>query len=202
MKLIFIRHGQSTANLKQVIANRGFQYPLTETGIQQVHSLTHALAKFRVEAIYTSPLLRAVQTAEILQTQFRCPILMSPALREYDLGVFEGQSNKAAWMIYKIIKLAWLKGFHSVHPTEGESLLELIERFRPLIKTLKDRHPADGNLILVGHGGLYRHVLPVVAKNLNAKWCANHPLDNTQFVILNSSFPDQWICQTWGNHNF
>lgn len=66
MKFYFVRHGESETNVHGIFSNRGYQHPLTKKGIQQAQELVRQLAGASINRIYTSPIMRAVQTAEIL----------------------------------------------------------------------------------------------------------------------------------------
>jgi broad specificity phosphatase PhoE len=65
MRLYFVRHGQSVANVQMVISNRDLFHPLTELGRQQAEALAQSLAEVPVAALYSSPIVRAAQTAQI-----------------------------------------------------------------------------------------------------------------------------------------
>ena len=66
MRLYFIRHGESEANVLHEISNRGAKHGLTEKGRAQVAALAQKLGAIPFVKLYSSPLLRAIQTAEIL----------------------------------------------------------------------------------------------------------------------------------------
>ena len=65
-KLYFVRHGESEANTLRIISNRESRFGLTALGRQQALTLAHSLSAVPISAIFTSPLLRARQTADIL----------------------------------------------------------------------------------------------------------------------------------------
>ena len=93
MKLYFVRHGESEANLLNEFSNRGSKHGLTDKGRQQAHTLAQSLQTAPVAAIFSSPLLRARQTAEILSQTLGVPYRVTDALREFDCGVLEGKSD-------------------------------------------------------------------------------------------------------------
>ena len=93
MKLYFVRHGESEANTAHVISNHGWMHPLTETGQQQARDLAARLSPIGAKIIYTSPLRRAVETAEILALALKLPVQVDDALREYDCGDVEGKAD-------------------------------------------------------------------------------------------------------------
>ena len=101
MKIYFLRHGESEANLLREFSNRGVKHPLTEAGRRQAHVLADALRGAGITRLYSSPLLRAVQTAEILGAEWQVPWETSSALREFDCGVLEGRSDAAGWAAYE-----------------------------------------------------------------------------------------------------
>jgi broad specificity phosphatase PhoE len=92
LKILFVRHGESQANPDRVFANRvGIPGDLTPVGVAQAHALAWSLAPKPVTHIYTSPLARARQTAEILANTLGVPATITDALREYDVGDFGAQ---------------------------------------------------------------------------------------------------------------
>jgi len=92
LTVLFARHGESTANLDRIFANRdGSTGNLTEAGIAHAHALAERLRDRGVTEVRTSPLPRAEQTATIVATALAVPIGIEPALREYDVGDYEGE---------------------------------------------------------------------------------------------------------------
>ena len=84
MELYFVRHGESVANRTRAFANSGSSHhPLTPRGIKQAQRLTATLSSTSIARIYSSPLLRAVQTADILAQTMQAPIEVAEALREW-----------------------------------------------------------------------------------------------------------------------
>jgi broad specificity phosphatase PhoE len=73
MKITFVRHGESVANLLNKFSNRGLRHGLTERGRTQATALARQLGNLPVSRILSSPLLRAVQTAEILARDLNVP---------------------------------------------------------------------------------------------------------------------------------
>lgn len=94
MKLYFVRHGQSEANLLNEFSNRGYKNGLTALGREQAHQLADRLKPDSLSYIYSSPLMRAVQTAEILSNELDLEFETKDALREYDLRHFGRQVGR------------------------------------------------------------------------------------------------------------
>ncbi len=145
MGLYFVRHGESEANTLGVIANRGLKYGLTDTGRQQAAALAVRLKDIRFAQIYSSPLLRAIQTAEILARELDLtgfgnlsgPVEITDALREFDCGVLEGESSRAHGDDYGQLFRDWQAGKWDSRMGSGESLLDVQARFLPFIEHLK-----------------------------------------------------------------
>ena len=88
-KLYLIRHVQSAGNAEGRFGGHG-PTPLSELGSRQAELVGEMLAKEGVSAIYSSDLLRAVQSAEPLSKLIGVPIVKTPAFRERHVGVLEG----------------------------------------------------------------------------------------------------------------
>ncbi len=174
MRLYFTRHGESEANVLREISNRGQRHPLTEKGRQQAQALAAELLPAGITAIYTSPLLRAVQTAEILSEALGVGFEVTDALREYDCGILEGKSDPATWAAFWALREAWWPGRQWERRIEGgESFLDMQARFVPFIDgLLAADNQRDANLVLIGHGGLYLSMLPLVLVNVDFEFAA------------------------------
>ena len=191
--LYFVRHGESEANLLWEFSNRGEKHPLTELGSQQAEALARNLAGLPLTKIYTSPLLRARQTAQILGDALNIPIETTDALREYDCGLLEGRSDKAAWALYWQVYNAWLAGDLDMCLRGGESFNDMQARFVPFIDDLTT---TEGDIIFVSHGGLYCLMLPLVLTNIDHQWAHDHSIGNT-VVIQAKTGPKGMVCLDW-----
>ena len=192
MRLYFTRHGESEANVLREISNRGLKHPLTEKGRQQAQALAAELLPAGITAIYTSPLLRAVQTAEILSEALGVGFEITDALREYDCGILEGTSGPETWAAFLALREAWWPGRQWERRIEGgESFLDMRARFVPFIDELlavDDR--SNKALVLIGHGGLYLSMLPLVLVNVDFEFAAHQPFPNTGTVLAESDSPE------------
>ncbi len=163
MHLVFARHGESEANLRRTIANRADGPGLTAAGREQVARLAAALGDVPIGRVVASPLRRAVESAELLGSALGVEVDVSEALREFDCGIHEGRSDAAAWAAHAAIQVAWLDPARADDRIEGgESLTDLRARFRPFVDGLAATTDEAGGVVCVGHGGLFRWVLPAV----------------------------------------
>ena len=196
MKLYFVRHGESEANLLHEFSNRGFKHELTERGFQQAEQLGLNLHPIPFKKIYSSPLKRAVQTAEILQRLLNCPLEISDALREFDTGVLEGKSDSESWKIHTWVLDQWLTGNWEAHIPGGESRLDIQARFMPLIDMLM-QNLTEENILLVGHGGIFQCMFPLIFTNLDDDSIRKFQFQHTMPIIAEAR-SDGLYCTHWG----
>lgn len=95
MNLIFMRHGESEGNLKEVLYGHT-DYPLTDRGVKQVTVITKMLAGCQIDGIFTSPLIRAKVLAEALAESRTVPLTVDERLREIHFGVYEDMNRHMA----------------------------------------------------------------------------------------------------------
>ena len=95
-RVILVRHGQSTYNIESRIQGRLDASVLTETGQNTARQVGEALQSLKFDAIYSSPLQRAKQTAEIIHSYLESPppVQIKENLREIDLPLWEGMMRE------------------------------------------------------------------------------------------------------------
>lgn len=184
VNLYFARHGESEANVLAVISNRGRVHGLTEKGRGQARELAARLSGVRVAAIYSSPLLRAEQTAELLSASLGVPYEVTDALAEYDCGVLEGKSDAESWRIHRAMMADWINGVRETIIEGAETYADIEARFVPFVRGLVEQRGTSGDtILLIGHGGLYMTMLPLVLANLPVGSTVELPFPNTGYVL-------------------
>jgi broad specificity phosphatase PhoE len=196
MKLYFVRHGESEANTLGIISNRGLMYGLTDTGHQQAAALAAKLKDIRFARLVSSPLLRAIQTAEIVSRELGVPYEVTDALREYDCGSLEGQPFPPHLDDYLHLFSDWQAGQWDSHFEGGESLLDIQARFVPFIERITRECGETDNILLVSHGGTLLGALPIVLKNIDHAFAYGHHVGNTA-VIIAEARPEGLACLAW-----
>ena len=88
--IIFLRHGQAKNNTERILAGRTPGVPLTETGINQAEKAGEFLKDMDISAIYSSPIERAKNTAEIVGKHNSIDVKIDDRLIELDMGKFTG----------------------------------------------------------------------------------------------------------------
>jgi len=198
MKLVFVRHGESTANRLREFSNSGFKHPLTEEGVGQAIKLAVNLSGLHVAQIYTSPVLRAVQTAQVLADQWIAPLRITEALREWDVGIYEGSTGPSGWELHRKVQQDWFeKGQLDSCMPGGESYKDIQARFVPFIEEiLRTQNNPDLDMILVSHGGLYIAMLPEILKNIAHAYARGHAVPYTGCVVAEPG-SDGLVCLSW-----
>jgi broad specificity phosphatase PhoE len=156
MNIIFVRHGQTdaNANMQGGKAIQELDEPLNALGQQQAESLAHELKSAKFDAIVSSPLRRALQTAEIINKYHAKPIEIANDLRERDAGAY---IDTSVWNeLFDFEKNIPLKN--------GESLDDFFDRVENRLGSLAQRYP-DKTLVVVSHGGVH-HVVYAYANKL------------------------------------
>lgn len=197
MKLFFTRHGESQANIERIISNRALPHALTAIGRSQAATLAEQLATESMTAIYASPILRAQETAQIIAQRLGAPVYTSAALREFDCGYVEGRGDAEAWAAHHAVVTAWANRDYAQCIPGGESFFDMQARFVPFIQSLVDAHAQkDAAVLLIGHGSLLTHMLPLVLMNIDRAFIDHHGMRNCVYIraVVNEGnlFCEQW----------
>ncbi|HYJ91604.1 MAG TPA: histidine phosphatase family protein [Pyrinomonadaceae bacterium] len=166
-KLFLIRHGQSAGNAEGRFGGHSAT-PLSELGFKQADITAKALAKEHINAIYSSDLLRAVQTADPLAKILDLAIVTSPALRERNVGVLEGLTFDESKQEHPNDYYALVN--RSVHHviTEGESYRHLLNRITGELRNILRKHRGERVAIFTHTGALCfmtLHLLGAIHRN-------------------------------------
>ena len=199
MRLYFVRHGESEANTRHIISNRESPLGLTLLGKAQAGALAERLRNVAFDAIFCSPVYRARETADILSTAFGIHYQVTEALREYDCGILEDQSDEESWRLHSGYFEDWtLRHNYASKPEGGECFLDIRDRFIPFINNLIDNDSIqDSNLLLIGHGGLFLLMLPLILSNVDHSFTISHGIGNAEYVLAEQR-QNELVCLQWG----
>lgn len=160
-RLFLVRHGENRADLTKEFSHRLVDYPLTPKGRLQAEQTAAYLQGFPVSHVFTSPLLRARETADFIATATDAPVSVLEAFRELNVGALEKKPPSAeTWRQHDDIIYAWAGGKTETRFPEGENYLELLARVRDGYKAILEGRD-DETLVLVAHGGSL--ALPLLA---------------------------------------
>jgi broad specificity phosphatase PhoE len=160
--LLLVRHGETDWNAEGRLQGQTDR-PLSDFGRRQARQLADEMADEELEAIYSSDLSRARETAAIVAERLGLPVVLDPDLREKDWGSWEGLTSVERDRVEFV----------------GESTEEHRERILRALRRISERHPGGGRVLVVTHGGSMRRVqtaalgwaLPVV-ENCGRWLCA------------------------------
>lgn len=150
--LWLIRHGQTDWNLTGRWQGQATGAPgLNDMGRAQALALRDQLQDVNFSAIYSSDLLRARQTAELIAEPLGLTVAPEPRLREINLGVWEGMLSSEIEERYPQELAERIRDpFHARAP-QGESPLEVAERVIAAVDDIAGKHQ-DESVLIVAHG--------------------------------------------------
>lgn len=160
MKLILIRHGQTSYNLKKIYCGHR-DASLNKAGRAQALRLGLKLKSACVDKVFSSDLKRALQTARIVFKNSGCEIIKNPDLREIDFGLWEGLDSEGIIKKYPYIYRRWIKDPFSAFIPGGERMGHFKTRVIRELKNIARANPRR-TVALVTHGGPIRIILNAV----------------------------------------
>ena len=152
--ILLIRHGESTANLNNIFAGH-FNPDLTQRGQTQAACTARFIADtYKVDAIYSSDLRRAVQTAIPLGNLLQLPINPCDGLREIFAGEWEGQLFYQLKNTHPDAFSVWINDIGNARCPGGESTAELYDRIYQTVLQIAAEH--DGQTVAI-----FTHATPI-----------------------------------------
>lgn len=164
MKLILVRHGETQRNREGLIQGIS-DLPLNEKGRKQAEALGRALAKERIDAIYSSPLKRALETARAIARFHRLGVRKDEGLREMDVGELDGLSYSELMARYPEFMKKWMEDVSELKMPGGEYIYQLQERVWASIQRMVARHPQEV-VVAATHNFA---IQSIICKTLDAK---------------------------------
>ena len=151
-RVIAIRHGETAWNVDGRIQGQ-LDIPLNETGRWQAHRLALAVAEEGIDAVYSSDLLRAWQTAQAVAHGTRRAIVADTGLRERGFGIFEGLTFDEIARRWPEQSQRWRRRDPEFGAEGGEVLRDFYARSVATATRLASAHPGQ-TIALVAHGGV------------------------------------------------
>ncbi|RKM56462.1 histidine phosphatase family protein [Butyrivibrio sp. X503] len=152
MKIYVTRHGQTDYNKDRLMQGRS-DIPLNGTGTAQAQATKEKIGDVKFDAVYASPLIRAVQTASIISGYAQEDIIKDDRIIEADFGKYE----KANYMKLPLpMKLYWMYPEVFSAPKTVESIKSMVKRTSEFLKELEEKDYE--NVLVVCHGGIIRPI--------------------------------------------
>ncbi len=194
-----VRHGQTDWNVKKLMQGHT-DIPLNKEGELQAQKMAKKLRRIHFTTVYSSDLLRAKQTAEIITLKKKIVIKTTKALRERFYGRLEGKSwaddrNELAKLWEKLYKLTE-KERKIFHLEKVENNEDLMNRFIPVLREIAVAYPQK-NVLIVTHGGIMRAFLIHLGYGTE-KTLPSGSIKNTAYLRLDCDGVDFFIKETFG----
>ena len=148
--IIFLRHGQAENNTKKILAGRSPGVNLTETGIKQVEQAGLMLKSLNISKIYSSPIDRALQTAEIVGKHCDLEITNDDRLIELDMGKFTKMPYEQIFAKHGNVFLKFYEGNNEVSENGVETFANVQKRVFDMVDFVVNKHK-NQNVVLVTH---------------------------------------------------
>lgn len=181
LKLILLRHALTHANKEARYL--GFsESEINQQGKRQIQTLTKKLKTMPIDAIYTSPSKRTIDTILPFAQITNIPIQTVDALREIHFGEFEGLTFKLIKENYpnELERMIALENEY-IYPA-GESLMMCYDRVSTVIDAIKKKHQ-DQTVLICTHAGPIRHILShLISKSPKLHW--HFKIDNASITCV------------------
>jgi len=148
--IIFLRHGQAKNNTERILAGRTPGIPLTEKGIDQAKKAAKFLEDMNISAIYSSPIQRAKNTAEIVGKHNSIDVKIDDRLIELDMGKFTGVPYDEIFSSHGNVFMKFYKGELEIAHNGVETFADVKKRVLGIVDHVIENHP-DENVVLVTH---------------------------------------------------
>ena len=159
--IYLVRHGLTDWN--QAGRFQGHtDIPINDIGISQAKELEPLLRTISFDAVFTSDLIRARFTAELI-TNNRYPLINDERIRELNCGQWEGQTIAQLTAANEPIQ-AYLLDAMNTHPTGGESIHELCGRVQSFFNDVTEQYQGK-NILVVSHAGTVRTAISYLLTN-------------------------------------
>lgn len=151
-KVYLLRHGHVDNGGEKKYLGRT-DVPLDALGLEQAQALREYFKTIPLDAVFTSPLKRCVQTAQMIFDEYLCV----EALREIDMGDWDNMPMSHIRLHFPKLYAQRGEDFEYFTPPNGESFHDVAQRARHAFDTIV--HHAKGTIIIVAHAGVNRMIL-------------------------------------------
>ena len=189
MKIVIVRHGETDYNKSKRIQGKQ-ELSLNEKGKTQARQVAESLRQHKITHIYCSSLVRARETAEIINNSFSLPIVTDESLDERDWGTWENRlHDDILKQNPELVDSLFGMGLDA-NPHEGETARALIKRSVGFLRQTIENHAESDVILVVTHGGPITVMLGFM-KDLRLEEYFHQGVENGQILIVeytNSEF--------------
>jgi len=176
--IIFLRHAQAKNNVERILAGRKEGFPLTQTGLQQAEQIGKFLKPLEISAIYSSPIERALSTAELAAKNLNLEVKTDSRLTEIEMGMFSGMFYEDMFVKYGNVFLKFYQDNPIIEENGVETFSNVKKRVLDIVNYCSKEHKGQ-NVLLVTHMDPIKAMLSTI---LHLK-----PESLYELIILNAS---------------
>ncbi len=198
--IYLVRHGETKANFEKVIAGH-FDSPLTEKGKQQARERGKLLQAVKFDAVFSSDLIRARETAELISVDRKLAVNTTRLIRERYFGHWEGQKeelfreeNKQLFEFKKNLSEQQKRDFKYSYAYESDN--DIASRMLLFLREIAVTFLGK-TVLIVAHGSIMRGLLMHLGFAVSDELPAG-AIENTGYVVLESDGVDFFIKETKG----
>lgn len=158
LKLYFLRHGQTSSSRDNVFCGSGLNPDLTPEGAQMAQQFADFHAATPWQAIYASPLKRALQTADPIRQKTALEVQVRDDLKEIAYGAWEGKTVAQVDAQFHDDHLRWTADPAWNAPTGGETAIVIARRGLQVVEEIR-ANISDGDVLIVSHKATIRIIL-------------------------------------------
>lgn len=186
--IYLVRHGENVANLTKELSSRIVDYSLTPKGVVQAQQTAQYFAGRNIQAVYSSPLKRAQETAGMIASSLNLKPIVVEEFREIDVGELEEPpSTPEKWELHNQIIMRWFAGDLEAGFPGGDTYLSLWSRMQAGLQQATHGRENE-NIIIVGHSGIFTATLKKVCPSIDLEWLRlsqNHNCSITEIQVDN-----------------
>lgn len=189
--IYIVRHGQTEWNVLRKMQGHS-DIPLNAMGEEQARQLAEELKDTPLDVAFSSDLMRAKRTAEIVALEHKLAVQTTEILRERNSGEFEGKPYALLDTYNKLLeKLSDEERFRYKIPPDRESDEELIKRILPFLRETAITHPQK-SILMATHGGVMKVLLIHLGVG-TYKTLTSHAIDNAAYIVLETDGVDFFV---------
>jgi len=200
VQIVLVRHGATDWNL-QGRCQGSTDLELSEVGIRQAERMATLLTHEPIQAIYSSNLKRAQQTAGFISLHHRLPVLIEHDVRELDHGKLEGLTFAEIKENHTAFIQKWRTEPAEIQVPGGEKLVDVARRAWNGLNRIAGRHGADETLVVVSHNfpilGIICHITGTHLNNYR-----NFHLDPCGMTRLSRNGANDWQVTLINNQEY
>lgn len=175
-EILIIRHCEAAGNKEHFFQGQS-DCGISERGAMQLEYLAERFRDIRINALYSSPLERAMLTAKAVNRYHGLPIVTDARLMEINGGVWEGRRWADIPTLFPAQSEIWIKTPHLFHPEGGEAMDDVFTRISAAIRDIAAAHEG-GRVAVCTHGCAIRCLTCLAAgmpveRLAEVEWCDN-----------------------------